>query len=103
MRQHVAATSRKRFAQASSSVMQRAPSKQLRQEECVRKASLSFVQEAPLCTSPYLSLYQPGHAWATTVSLVMIIVIHRPKCIYNNYRCPQAGWTIEEYCEACHG
>ncbi len=30
---------------------------------------------------------------------------HRPslRCIHGHHRCAQTGWTISEYCEACHG
>ena len=65
------------FAQASSSVMQRALQSSLDRRNACAKPRFPLSRKrpcAPLHTSPYLSLYQPGHAWATTVSLVMIIV-----------------------------
>ena len=58
----------------------------LTREEIVHNSSPSPA-EANLCTPPPTSL---SHR-------------HSLRCIHGDHRCAQIGWTISEYCEACHG
>ena len=62
-------------------------------EVFVLNASTSSSEDAPLSTPPPSSL---GHNHVSVSGQPI-------RCIRSNYKCPKAGWSIEEYCEACHG
>ena len=62
-------------------------------EEIVLNVSTSSTENVPLSTRPPSSLGHIHNSWSGQ-SL---------RCIRSNNKCPKAGWTIEEYCEACHG
>ena len=51
------------------------------------------IEEANVVTPPPTSL---RHRHPTSPG-------QRIRCINGNHRCAQTGWTISEYCEACHG
>ena len=78
------------------------PSPELCRQEVmtsVRSPSPSGCPDVPLHTPPPTDL---GSNATMRVARSLRQRQH-PRCINNNFACPQVGWKIHDFCEACHG